>query len=68
MVVDTQNRYADDITVQELVRLRVENDRFRKALEDIREIHGGDVSLIWKRMKWIAEAALNKEKSNVNHG
>lgn len=32
MVEDTQKRYADDITLQELVRLRVENERLRKAL------------------------------------
>ena len=32
MVEDTQKRYADDITVRELVRLRTENERMRKAL------------------------------------
>lgn len=35
MVEDTQKRYADDVTLQELVRLRVENERLRKALERI---------------------------------
>lgn len=33
MVEDTQKRYADDVTVQELVRLRVENERLREALQ-----------------------------------
>lgn len=32
MVEDTQKRYADDVTVQELVRLRVENERLREAI------------------------------------
>lgn len=32
MVEDTQKRYADDVTLQELVRLRVENERLREAL------------------------------------
>jgi len=35
MVEDAQKRYADDITTQELVRLRVENERLREALKDI---------------------------------
>jgi len=38
MVEDTQKRYADDITVCELVRLRTENERLRKALKRIEEI------------------------------
>ena len=32
MVEETLKRYADDITLQELVRLRVENERLREAL------------------------------------
>ena len=32
MVEIEQKRYADDITLQELVRLRVENERLREAL------------------------------------
>jgi regulator of replication initiation timing len=32
MVEETLKRYADDVTVQELVRLRVENERLREAL------------------------------------
>jgi len=35
MVEIEQKRYADDLTLQELVRLRVENERLRKALERI---------------------------------
>jgi len=35
MVEIEQKRYADDITLQELVRLRVENERLREALKDI---------------------------------
>lgn len=30
-----RKRYADDVTVQELVRLRVENERLREALGEI---------------------------------
>ena len=33
MVEETLKRYADDITLQELVRLRVENERLREALK-----------------------------------
>jgi len=29
------DRHADDVTMQELVRLRVENERLREALKDI---------------------------------
>lgn len=35
MVEETQKRYADDVTVQELVRLRAENERMKAALERI---------------------------------
>lgn len=38
MVEDTQKRYADHVTVQELVRLRVENERLREALKPFAEI------------------------------
>lgn len=34
-VEEAQKRYADDIMQQELVRLRVENDRMREALNQI---------------------------------
>ena len=30
------DRHADDVTMQDIVRLRVENDRMREALEKIR--------------------------------
>ena len=39
MVDDTQKRYADDVTVQELVRLRVENERLREALQHMVRWH-----------------------------
>jgi hypothetical protein len=35
MVNDGRTRFADDLTLQELVRLRVENERLREALKDI---------------------------------
>lgn len=38
MVEDTQKRYADDVTVQELVRLRVENERLQEALRLERQL------------------------------
>ena len=34
MVEETLKRYADDITLQELVWLRVENERLREALKN----------------------------------
>jgi hypothetical protein len=34
MVEETLKRYADDITLQELVRLRVENERLRESLKN----------------------------------
>jgi hypothetical protein len=33
MVNDGRTRYADELTLQELVRLRVENERLREALK-----------------------------------
>jgi hypothetical protein len=38
MVNDAQKRYADDVTLQELVRLRVENDRMKEALLKIKNL------------------------------
>ena len=33
LLENDRKRYADDVTVQELVRLRVENERLREALQ-----------------------------------
>ena len=35
MVNDGRTRYADDLTLQELVRLRVENEQYWEALKKI---------------------------------
>lgn len=35
LLENDRKRYADDVTVQELVRLRVENERLREALRHI---------------------------------
>jgi len=43
-IVEDQKRYADDITVQELVRLRVENERYRSALKEIQKICASDAA------------------------
>ena len=32
MINDGRTRYADDLTLQELVRLRVENERLRRII------------------------------------
>lgn len=45
MVEDTQKRYADDITLQELVRLRVENERLREALRLERQLRDSALAL-----------------------
>lgn len=37
-VEQDRKRYADDITLQELVRLRVENERLREVLKPFAEI------------------------------
>lgn len=64
MVEETLKRYADDVTVQELVRLRVENERLREALRNI-AMRGPDGEL-WntKSEIWmIADAALQQKDS-----
>ena len=38
MVEETLKRYADDITLQELVRLRVENDELKERIETLQEV------------------------------
>jgi hypothetical protein len=58
MVEDTQKRYADDITVQELVRLRVENERLREALRIIADAIQSD----WFSMRKTARAALKGDE------
>jgi hypothetical protein len=58
MVEDTQKRYADDITVRELVRLRTENERLQEALKKIADAIQSD----WFSMRKIARAALNGDK------
>lgn len=68
MVEDTQKRYADDITLQELVRLRVENERLREALEKIAAIDEIAVTdFDRKRHLWnfqkIARSALQQKDS-----
>ena len=53
MVEETLKRYADDITLQELVRLRVENGRLREALrhyaseENWLNLLGDDYQRVW---------------------
>lgn len=69
-----RKRYADDITVQELVRLRVENERLREALkpfaeiaddwdhlddEDYVSVHRYDISI--KHFRAIRSALQQKE-------
>jgi hypothetical protein len=63
MVEDTQKRYADDVTVQELVRLRVENEQLREALQWIAGCEGGDLFDLWKEMHDTARAALKEDKA-----
>jgi hypothetical protein len=38
MVEETLKRYADDITLQELVRLRVENDKLKERIETLQDV------------------------------
>lgn len=58
MVEETLKRYADDITVRELVRLRTENERLREALKKIADATHSD----WFSMKETARAALKGDE------
>jgi len=58
MVEETLKRYADDITVRELVRLRTENERLREALRVIADAIQSD----WFSMRKTARAALKEDK------
>jgi regulator of replication initiation timing len=61
MVNDGRTRYADDLTLQELVRLRVENERLREALKkiaDLEEVSVDEFQLNQWLHQRIARAAL----------
>lgn len=61
-VEQDHKRYADDITLQELVRLRVENERFRKALQDCIYVLGQDGAIEGSlRVMEIASSALGTD-------
>jgi hypothetical protein len=65
MVELEQKRYADDITLQELVRLRVENERLREALNNILAVkfYGEEGGYLESdSMRDIARAALNGDE------
>lgn len=65
MVNDGRTRYADDLTLQELVRLRVENERLRKALKkiaDLEEVSVDDFQLNQWLHQRIARAALKEDE------
>ena len=67
MVEDTQKRYADDITLQELVRLRVENERLREALHTIAATKNvdpsADAKTMWVGCTQIARSALQQKET-----
>ena len=64
MVEETLKRYADDVTVQELVRLRVENERLREALRNIAMCSpDGELWNTKAEMWMIADAALQQKDS-----
>ena len=58
MVNDGRTRYADDLTLQELVRLRVENERLREALKRIEQYD--PLNPNWQAQ--IARAALKGDE------
>lgn len=60
MVDETQKRYADDITVQELVRLRVQNEIFGFALDCIANMKYSDSYSMMEEMQRIANDALQR--------
>jgi hypothetical protein len=65
VVNDGRTRYADDLTLQELVRLRVENERLRKALKkiaDLEEVSVDDFQLNQWLHQRIARAALKEDE------
>lgn len=59
LLENDRKRYADDVTVQELVRLRVENERLREALQKIANAVQSD----WFGMRDTARAALQQKES-----
>lgn len=61
MVVDTQNRYADDITVQELVRLQVENEKLKKQVETLRHVVSDQHDFSMKMEKQYRDALAKYE-------
>lgn len=64
-----RKRYADDVTVQELVRLRVENERLREALSAIAVSYYEDMpdeidaKTMWIGCTQIARFALQQKDS-----
>jgi hypothetical protein len=65
MVNDGRTRYADDLTLQELVRLRVENERLREALKKILAVkyYGEEGGYLESdSMRDIARAALKGDE------
>ena len=63
MVNDGRTRYADDLTLQELVRLRVDNERLREALKKIANDEPPYVAEYgYNRIKDIARAALKGDE------
>jgi septal ring factor EnvC (AmiA/AmiB activator) len=75
MVVDTQKRHADDITVQELVRLRVEIERLRDDLKHSDEVRQSalqsllsaenEIERLREALKKIADFDLYGDYSNA---
>lgn len=60
----SRKRYADDVTVQDMVRLRVENERYRKALLDCIYVLGRDGAIEGSlRVMEIATAAVEEADS-----
>ncbi len=60
-----RKRYADDVTVQDLVRLRVENEQLREALRTIAMSHleKDDRNSGWGYCISIARSALQQKES-----
>lgn len=69
MVEETLKRYADDITVQELVRLRVENDKLKERIETLQEVvrenHDSTLEIFKEREQFRGYA--NKARLALNH-
>ena len=69
MVEETLKRYADDITLQELVRLRVENDKLKERIETLQDVvrENHDTTLeIFKERERLRERKMRRITSLIS--